>query len=44
MADKFDDCKYCDNRRTPLCDECECGEHFEDVEDDGLDFDDRRAD
>lgn len=39
MADKFDDCRYCNNRRTELCDECEVGENFEDI-DEGLDFDD----
>ena len=40
MSDKFDDCKYCNNRRTEKCIDCEVGENFEDIEDGGLDFDD----
>lgn len=40
MADKFEDCRYCENRRTDTCDDCEAGEFFEDIEEEGLDFHD----
>lgn len=40
MPDKFDDCKYCNNRRTKLCEDCDIGENFEDIDGEGLDFDD----
>lgn len=39
MADKFEDCKDCANRRTDICEECEMGEYFEEKDSD-LDFDD----
>jgi hypothetical protein len=42
MAYKFDECHYCLNRHDEdICDQCDCGELFE--EDDELpDFDDDR--
>lgn len=40
MADKFEDCRFCEHRRTDICDECDVGEHFEDIEEEELDFHD----
>lgn len=37
--DKFEDCKYCEHRRTDTCEDCEFGEQFEDIEESGLQFD-----
>ncbi len=39
---KFEECDYCANREVPsVCNECDCGELFEDDEE--LEFDEQAA-
>tara|TARA_R110000851_G_C13102760_1_gene569273 strand:- start:52209 stop:52352 length:144 start_codon:yes stop_codon:yes gene_type:complete len=40
MADKFEDCRFCEHRRTETCDDCDVGEMFEDIGEEELDFHD----
>lgn len=39
MSDKFEDCRECANRRSDLCEDCDMGEHFEEIESQPLRFD-----
>lgn len=39
MSDKFEDCRYCQHRRTDVCEDCDYGEQFEHVDDEALELD-----